>query len=543
MSAGAARKIETAHDAALELRKRRLARASLVGFAEAIDIPGAPPPADAEDLDDEAWERAAEEPVATGLAAHHRLILEAIERTARRRHGRLMLFLPPGSAKSTYASVVAPVALMGRTPNYRMLLASYGQDLARRHGRRARAVAQQPAFSAIYSGQGSNPAHVTIDPKTGAADEWALTNGSEYLACGINAAVTGARAHCIVIDDPVKGREQADSPTLREKTWNAYKDDVLTRLIPGGAVILVTTRWHEDDLAGRLLPKDYDGRSGTVECRDGKAWEVLCLPACCEREDDPLGRRPGEYLWPEWFDEAHWAIFRSQSRSWASLFQQRPRPDEGGVLKAEWFRRFTVAPAEGLVVQSWDTGNKSKDANAPSVCSTFLITRTGYYLLHVFRQRLEYPALKRMVKSLALAWSPTHLLIEDKASGQSLIQDLREEEMLPVIAIEPEGDKLTRARRSSGTAEAGLVHIPAEAEWLPEWEGEVFAYPLSTFADQVDSFTQFINWARDSAVDVRAIGAGLERAGLSAFDDDRTRNVDPWGEVGRVRSGPDLRGF
>lgn len=526
--------------AAVELAKRRRARASLCGFAQAIDIPGVPLSEEEEDSD--AW---LSRPVEAGLAPHHRLFLEAIERTAARRHGRLMILAPPGSAKSSYASVVAPVALMGRTPDTRILLASYGQELARRHGRRARAVASQRNFSAIYSGYGANPARVVLDPKTGAADEWALTNGSEYVACGILASVTGLRAHHIILDDPMRGREQADSPTLRNKTWNAYKDDLLTRLIPGGSVTVILTRWHEDDPAGRILPKDYDGRSGMIECRDGKVWEVLCLPACCERDDDPLGRRPGEYLWPEWFDEGHWAIFRAQSRTWASLYQQRPRPDEGGVFKVQWFKRYGVAPAEGIVVQSWDTANKSKDANAPSVCSTWLITRTAYYLLHVHRARLEYPALKRSVKSLALAYNPSSILIEDKASGQSLIQDLREEEILPIIAIEPDGDKLTRARRASGTIEAGLVHIPEEAEWLPEWEGEVFAYPLSTFADQVDSLTQFINWSRDSSVDVRAIGAGLVRAGVAAFDDelDHPSRMDAYGEVGTLRTRPDLQGF
>lgn len=527
--------------AARELVKRRRARASLTGFAQAIDIPGVPLSED--ESDPNAW---LFQPVETGLAAHHRLILEAIERTAARRHGRLMIAMPPGSSKSTYASVVAPVALMGRTPNFRVILASYGQDLARRHGRRARAVAQQKAFIATYSGLGDNPAHVGIDPKTNAADEWALTNGSEYLACGILAGVTGNRCNALIIDDPTRGREQADSPTMRQKTWDAYQDDLLTRLIPGGSATIISTRWHEDDLAGRILPKEYAGESGMIECRDGKVWEVLCLPACCERDDDPLGRRPGEYLWPEWFDEGHWATFRKNSRTWASLFQQRPRPDEGGILQATWFNRYGAPPAEGIVVQSWDTANKSKQQNAPSVCTTWLITRTAYYLLHVWRERVEYPSLKRTVGSLARRFNPSAVLIEDKASGQSLIQDLRNESTLPIVAIEPEGDKLTRARRCSGTVEAGLVYIPAEADWLPEFEGEVFAFPLSTFADQIDSLSQFLNWAREGSVSVEAIGANLPRAGVEAFADDRDMHgsqLDPYGDVGRLRSGPDLRGF
>ena len=531
--------------AARELLRRRRARESLAGFAQAIDIPGKPVSED--ESDPNAW---LFEPVEAGLALHHRLMLDALERTANRRHGRLMLFMPPGSSKSTYASVVAPVALMGRRPGYRVILGSYGQDLARRHGRKARAVASQRGFSDIFSKWNGNPDAVTIQPSTSAADEWALTNGSEYLACGILAGVTGNRCDLLCIDDPVRGREQADSPVIRQKTWDAYQDDLLTRLLPGGSVAMVLTRWHEDDLAGRILPKDYNGESGMIDCRDGKVWEVLCLPACCERDDDPLGRKPGEYLWPEWFDEGHWATFRSNSRTWASLFQQRPRPEEGGIFKAAWFKRHNVAPAEGIVVQSWDTANKNKQANAPSVCSTWLITRLGYYLLHVWRERVEYPQLKRSVKSLALKYRPDAILIEDKASGQSLIQDLRDEEALPIIAIEPDGDKLTRARRSSGMVEAGLVSVPAEAEWLPEFEGEVFAFPLSTFADQIDSMTQFLNWARTSSVSIEAVGAGIARAATGAFDTDRgwqdggeESQLDAFGEVGRLRTGTDLRGF
>lgn len=530
----------SASDAARELMRRKRARASLVGFAQAIQIPGVP--ASEEEEDQDAW---LFRPVETGIAPHHQLILDAIDRTAARRHGRLMIFMPPGSAKSTYASVVAPVALMARRPEFRVLLASYGQDLARRHGRRARAVAGQRAFMEVYGGINGNPHKLTINPKTAAADEWTLTNGSEYLACGILAGVTGNRANALIIDDPVRGREAADSPTMRAKTWQAYQDDLLTRLSPGGSVTIIQTRWHEDDLAGRILPKDYMGQSGMVQCRDGKEWEVLCLPACCERDDDPLGRAPGEYLWPEWFDDAHWATFRAQSRTWASLFQQRPRPDEGGIFKAAWFPRFGAPPAEGMVVQSWDTANKTKDTNAPTVCTTWLVTRLGYYLLHVWRERVDYPTLKRTVKSLAMRFGPTAILIEDKASGQSLIQDLRSESALPIVPIEPDGDKITRARRCSAMVESGVVHIPEEAEWMPDFEGEVFAFPLSTFADQIDSMTQFLNWVREGAVAVEAIAAGIERVGVRAFDDEpeNPSRMDAYGQVGRLRSSADMRGF
>jgi hypothetical protein len=138
--------------------------------------------------------------------------------------------------------------------------------------------------------------------------------------------MTGNRAHGIVIDDPIKGREQADSKTVRDKTFAAYEDDLLTRLIPGGWVVIINTRWHEDDVCGRILPENWSGESGDILCRDGNTWRVLCLQAECATNTDPLGRKPGDMLWPEWFDTKHWDQFRLNRRTWSSLYQQIPAP-------------------------------------------------------------------------------------------------------------------------------------------------------------------------------------------------------------------------
>lgn len=515
--------------AALELLRRRRGRSSLIGYANAIEIPGKPASDDPDD-----WLFS---PVETGVAAHHALLLGAIERTMSTKHGRLMVFMPPGSAKSTYCSVVAPTYYMGHNNHARIILASYGSDLARRHGRRARQIVKSTAFTSMF--------RYHISASTSAADEWALTNGSEYLAGGILSGITGNRAHGIIIDDPVRGREQADSPTIRDKTWDAYNDDLLTRLIPGGWLVLVQTRWHEDDLAGRLLPKNYAGESGLIECRDGKMWEVINLPAECERTDDPLGRRVGEMLWPEWFDDGHWQNFRAQSRTWAALFQQRPRPDEGGIFKEAWCRtRYGAIPIEAKqIVHSWDTAQKEKDINDPSVGTMWHMGRglPGYYLREVFRDRVDYPTLKRKVIAYAERDKPLAILIEDKSSGQSLIQELRRDTSLPVIAVEPDGDKVFRAQEVSPMVEAGLLHLPESAPWLIDFEGEFFGFPLSTHDDQVDSVSQFLKWARASSAGIEFAGAGLTR---TMADDLQARDATPtddgWGSVGR---GTDMSGF
>lgn len=495
--------------AARELIRRRRGRESLVGYANAIEIPGKPA------VDDpEAW---LFKPVETAVAAHHLLLLEAIERTAARRHGRLMVFMPPGSAKSTYCSVVAPSYLMGKRPDLRIILASYGSDLARRHGRRARQVAMSRGFGSLFG--------CTISPRTSAADEWALTNGSEYLAGGILSGITGNRAHGLFIDDPVKGREQADSPTIRAKTWDAYNDDLLTRLIPGGFVVLVQTRWHEDDLAGRLLPKGYSGQSGLIRCTDGKDWEVINLPAQCERDDDPLGRRIGEMLWREWFDDEHWAPFRRQSRTWAALFQQRPRPDEGGIFKEAWCRlRYGVIPqGANTCVHSWDTAVKENEVNDPSALSVFSFGRgvPGYHLRESFAERLDYPTLRAKVINFAERDKPIAILIEDKSSGQSLIQELKRTTSLPIIAIEPEQSKLFRAADVSPMVEGGLLHLPQVAPWLVDFEGEFFGFPLSTHDDRVDSVTQFLKWARSWSGKLEFAGAGMDRTLADSIPDAR----------------------
>lgn len=505
--------------AAAELLRRRRGRATLAGYANAIDIPGKPA---SEDPDEWLFQ-----PVETSLAAHHLLLLNVIERALQTRYGRFMVFMPPGSAKSTYTSVVAPTYVMGKTPGTKVILASYGSDLARKHGRRARQIVRSQSYAALWG--------ATISKETAAANEWALTNGSEYLAAGLLAGLTGNRAHIALIDDPIKGREQADSPTIRGKTFDAYVDDLQTRLIPGGAIGLVQTRWHEDDLAGRLLPKGYAGESGLIKCTDGRLWEVINLPAECERADDPLGRQIGEMLWPEWFDASHWAPFRKVARTWAALFQQRPQPDEGGVFKAAWCRaRYGAIPQQAdRIVHSWDTAQKPEEINDPTVCTAWRSGDgvPGHYLQQVYRERIDYPTLKDKVINFAARDEPSAILIEDKSSGQSLIQELRRNTSLPIIAIEPTQSKLFRAVDVSEMVEAGLLHLPKVAEWLADFEGEFFGFPLVTHDDQVDSVTQYLKWARHWTGRLESAGAGLVREAASTLL--RIEEADGYGSVRR----------
>ena len=248
---------------------------------------------------------------------------------------------------------------------------------------------------------------------------------------------------------------------------------------------------------------------------------------------------PRRVLWPEWFDEGHWANFRRDSRTWASLFQQRPAPTRGAYSKPNG---SALRRCARRVHHRAELGHRkqAEAKNAPSVCYPWLITRTATISDARVRRRLEYPA-KRMVASLAPSWNPTQILIEDKASGQSLIRTYANRRPWPVIAIEPMATS-SRAPGARAARGGGPCVRAGEASGCPSG-GRSAAYPLSTFADQVDSLPSFSTGRAARRSDVRAIGADMPRVGVSAFDDDRSMQLDPWGEVGRLRNGPDLRGF
>lgn len=300
-----------------------LARRHLLDFCGLIEIPGAPVD------DDPDTEGLAFRGIEQPQALHHRVLIDKLEAIERGDITRLMVFMPPGSAKSTYASVVFPVWFLGRKKRRNVIVATYASDLARKIGRRARSILRQPIYREVFG--------VGLSADSSAADEWALENENEFMGGGILSGITGNRADLIVIDDPIKGRQEADSETIRERTKAEYDDSIKTRLKPGGRIVLIQTRWHEADLAGSLLPDDYDGESGPVRCRDGQVWEVLRIPAEADKADDPLGRPRGEMLWKEWFTGDHWSSFRAVARTWAALFQQSPTAGEGTYFLRAWF--------------------------------------------------------------------------------------------------------------------------------------------------------------------------------------------------------------
>lgn len=494
-------------------------------YVRYVPLPGVPV-SDDEDCDEFY-------PDVVAPAKHHDLMIDVLDRVVAGEIKRAMFLLPPGSAKSSYTSVAFPPYFMGKKPGSSVIALSYGDDLAKKFGRKARSVVRSDEYSRVFK--------TGLTGDNSAVDDWSLKSKSSYMCGGMLSGVTGNRADGVVIDDPIKGREDADSLTIRDKVWETYKSDIRTRLKPGAWIVVCLTRWHEDDPAGRILPSDYDGRSGWVTAKDGEKWYVVCLPAECERNDDPLGRKKGDWLWPEWFTPAHWKQEKlSQgARNWNSLYQQHPEPsDEHSIIKRGWFKLWpakTPLPKFEWIVVSLDTAFTEKTRNKktgdpdPTACGVWGAFRwnkqLNVMLLDCWQDYLGLPALiERARKEMASAYGemdapliapmfgdryarteghkPDILLIEDKGSGTSLRQMLEREEIYAYAYNPGKASKIARLHAVSHVFSAGIVWLPESerAEGQPKsWCGPLVTQ-LCTFAgegsiahdDHVDQTTQAI---------------------------------------------------
>ena len=382
----------------------------------------------------------------------------------------LILTVPPRHGKSEGVTVRLPVYVLEEDQKKRVIVAAYSQTLSDKFSRKTRRIAR---------------ARIKLSEERTAVDDWETEEGGGYRSAGVGAGVTGMGADLIIIDDPVKNRAEADSPTYRNKVYEWFTDDLSTRLEPGGKMILIMTRWHEDDLAGRILASE-----------EKEDWILVNIPALAE-DNDPLGRKPGQALCPERYDEEALArLKRRLKTSFSALFQQRPQALEGGTFKAAWWKYYNPAalPHFNRIIHSWDTGFKANQKNDYSVGTIWGETQTGFYLLDLFRGQVEYPDLKKMITAMAEKWRPNGVLIEDKASGQSLIQDLRRSTKLPIIGIPANDDKSTRASAISSIVEAGRVYLPETSPWLADYLIEMGNFPNAPNDDQVDSTSQALNW-------------------------------------------------
>jgi predicted phage terminase large subunit-like protein len=481
--------------AAIEVLRRRRARAHLDSYSQSITIPGAPM---SDDPDEWIFK-----PIETAVAKHHIVTMRAIEKCIRTDYGRLMIFEPPGSAKSTYGSVVAPSWAMGAFPGVRVLMTSYAATPIIRHSKRCRQILASREYTSIWETE------TRLVEGSSAADEFELTNGSGLFATGLLGAMTSVRCDVGIIDDPVAGREEAESETMRIKTLAAYEDDFLTRLKPKASIIIISTRWHQDDLPGCILPEDYDGRSGPVLCRDGQVWEVLNIQAKCELADDPVGRQISEYLWPEWFGAPHWAMYERNARTWASLYQQRPSPQEGIYFKRENFRRYDgldppdlryyMASDFAVKEQKDKTKHGTPDFSEHGMFGTQDVKVDGFNEQRVFitdwwsgqvesdesiDAALDMIA-NRPVKKRPGLWFGELGVIEH-AIGPQIRTRMRQRkvfigrELLPSIV-----DKVARCAAFIGMVNAQVVYVKV-GQWGDELIDQLCSFPAGRYDDKVD---------------------------------------------------------
>jgi predicted phage terminase large subunit-like protein len=462
-----------------EIAGRTRAKQDLLTFASAIEIPGAPLRPD-----DEAC--AEFRPVSAAFGKHQLLWLSCLQRVQDGEIKRLMGLMPPGSAKSTYTSIVFPVHTMARFAGTQIIVANYGSDLPRRWGRKARSIVKQRIFQRIFDEQ--------LSTESAAADEWALTNGSEYMGAGLLTGITGNRADGVIWDDLIKGREQADSTLIRQKTWEAYFDDLLTRKKPRAFEIGITTRWHEDDVAGRILPEGYGGESGFIDGRDGNRWYVVCIPAEAERDDDILGRSRGARIWPEWFGENHFAPFKRNARTWAALYQQRPAPEEGDYFKKDWLKPIQKLPArQGLRVYGGSDYAVTADGGDYTVHVVVGLDAEGrMVLLDLWRKRASSDQWVEAFCDLVAEWRPIGWAEEQGQikSGVGPFLDKRMRERKVYVARErfgTRGDKAVRAQSIRGRMALEGLFVPAAAPWLADFRAELLSFPAGRHDDQVDA--------------------------------------------------------
>ena len=388
---------------------------------------------------------------------------------------RLIVSLPPRHGKSELLSHWTPVWFLANWPHKRVGLASYAADFAEGWGRKAR--------DSVVENQTQMGLRVRDDLNR--ASQWQLSAGGGMMTAGVGGPFTGYGFDLLILDDPIKNRQEADSITMRTHLWEWWRSTARTRLEPGGSVIIVATRWHEDDLIGLLLSDEFlEGEEASDR------WEHIRLPALAE-PGDPLGREEDAPLWPRRYDASALAAARVDvgPQDWPGLYQQRPSRQGGSVFRDQWWVfEEKVEPGE-RVFQFWGTAFKTGEQNDYSVCCTMTTTPDGYAVLDVWRDRVEYPDLLKAMKSLAERHPKVSaIFVEDAASGQFVVQSLRRETRLPVLPAKPIGDKVLRANKVTGTVEAHNVMLPRTAPWLQAFREELAAFPKGVHDDQVDAF-------------------------------------------------------
>lgn len=425
------------------------------------------------------------------LAPHIEVIAATLEAVRLGKIRRLIINVPPRSLKSHCASIAFPAWILGHNPAAHLICASYSQELSDKFARNSRTLMLSPWYCHLFP---------TRLADRQAVHDFTTTEQGTRMATSIGGVLTGRGADFIIIDDPLKP-EEALSESGRTSVNQSYDNTLLTRLNDKekGCIIIIMQRLHQDDLVGHVLEQE--------------PWHVLSFPAIAERDEthvieSPLGRRlfrrrVDDLLHPERESMATLTAIRQAmgDYNFSAQYQQNPMPLGGAMVKTAWLRYYEPGeePAKlPHIVQSWDTANKSTELADYSVCTTWGVHDRRYYLLDVYRARLNYPDLRRKVKELAQRYRPTAIVIEDKASGTQLIQDLKTEGVLWIWPYEPPAgtDKIMRLHAQTAAFENGLVLLPSRASWLSDYVTELTSFPGARYDDQVDSTAQALDYLK-----------------------------------------------
>lgn len=425
-------------------------------------------------------------------APHHEIICNALDAAIRGKKKRLIIAAPPAHAKSVYTSHNFPAFWLGNKPQDKIIAASHTQPFAAEIGAKVRNLINNPLYKQLFE--------IQVSADTRAKDRWDTTAGGEYYTTGVGGTVVGRRANLILVDDPYKSKLVAYSAAERKKISDWFFIDVVPRLLPNGVIVIIATRWHEDDLTGEILKKSARGEI--------EPFELISFPAICDEPDNALeielGRKFGDALWPAMYPAEKLVEIKGGMSvdgsldEWNALYQQRPRPAETGEVKSEWFGTYGNLPTDEpfMNIVSWDTAGTANERSDFTVglAAAYGLKSRKFYLKGMYRKQVEFHQLMRDVPRFNSDHSAHAVLIENKGSGQSLIQVLRTSGQ-NIIAVSPQkiGDKQMRFELAVPALEAKRVLLPTRADWVSTFLEEMLTFPAALHDDIPDAFSQMIN--------------------------------------------------
>ena len=440
------------------------------------------------------------------MGRHIKLLSDKLQGVKEGKIKRLMVFLPPRSSKSVICSKIFPAWYIGNNPQHEILTISHSDQLASDFGRSVRDIVNTEQFQDIFPG-------VALRSDVRAAGKWKTNLNGTYYAAGVRSQIAGRGAHIAILDDAMSEEDSFSEAGRRYiKEW--YPAGLRTRIMPGGSIVIINTRYHHDDLCGWLLKQEE-----IMDMESTYPWDVVKIPAWVDEESAELLDLPGgTSYFPEWkpddvlrVDEEE-IIASNGSRYWESLYMQNPTPEEGGIIKKRWLQKweYSEPPSCDFIIQTYDTAFSTRTTADFSVIQTWGIFDmpeedyegreywgSNLILLGNTRGKFEYPDLRKISQELYNEYNPDVCIIEKKASGQSLIQDLRRSG-LPVMEYNPDKDKVSRVYAASPMLESGRVWLPEGKRWSDELVEELITFPHGRNDDQVDALVMAVHYMKES---------------------------------------------